>query len=161
MVGDPRRRLATVVLVTRVPRSSLPDGYFHVISCGIPETPIFLGDADRRHFVDLLERVERRHRWVCHAYCLMTTHYHLVVAASRADLSDGLCQLNGTYSRRFNRRHGRFGHLFAARFSVRLIDSDEYLHEACSYVLLNPVKARLCERIEDWPWAYRIGLSAA
>jgi REP element-mobilizing transposase RayT len=148
--------------MARVARTSLPDGIYHVVARGVPEMGIFLNDSDRSHFVRLLGHVESRHRWICHAYCLMATHYHLVLAATRVALSNGLCELNGIYARGFNQRHGRFGHLFADRFSSRLIESEEYLHDACSYVLLNPVKAGLCERVEDWPWSHsRIGLSSS
>lgn len=147
--------------MSRVTRSSLPDGLYHVVSRGIPETPIYLGDADRSTFLRLLRRVEAKHAWVCHAYCLMTTHYHLVVASTRDGLSDGLRELNGLHARGFNQRHGRFGHLFAERFSTRVIESEEYLHDACAYVLLNPVKAGMCDRMDEWPWSYsRIGLAA-
>jgi putative transposase len=105
---------------------------------------------------------ESRHAWICHAYCLMTTHYHLILEATRSALSNGLCELNGMYARLFNQRHGRFGHLFADRYSTRVIGSQEYLYEACSYVLLNPVRAGLCDRIEDWPWSHsRIGLGSS
>ena len=124
--------------------------------------PLFLGDADRTRFVRLLEQVGARHGWICDAYCLMSTHYHLVVETTRVALSRGLCELNGRYARNFNQHHGRFGHLFADRFSTRVIDSEEYLHEARSYILLNPVKAGLCSRIEEWPWSYsRIGLASS
>ncbi len=146
----------------RVSRRSLPDGLFHVVSRGVPEMEIYLDDVDRAGFVQLLERVASRHAWICHAYCLMSTHYHVVIESTRPALSNGLCELNGKHARRFNRRHGRYGHLFADRFAVRHLDSDEYLHEACSYVLLNPVKARICDRIEDWPWSFsRIGLASS
>ena len=51
------------------------------------------------------------------------------------------------------------GHVFAERFGVRVIDGEERVFETCAYVLLNPVKAGLCERVEDWPWSYsRYGL---
>jgi putative transposase len=58
------------------------------------------------------------------------------------------------YARRFNARHGLFGHVFSERFSARVIDTEEYLFDACDYVLLNPVNAGLCERVEEWPWSY-------
>ena len=63
-------------------------------------------------------------------------------------------------AREFNRRHHRFGHLFAERFTARVIEGDEYLFDACAYVVLNPVKAGLCLQPEDWPWSYsRYGLA--
>jgi REP element-mobilizing transposase RayT len=151
------------MVMARVARTTLPDGYFHVSGRGVDRRmPLFRDDADRRLFVSLLARAARRHRWTTHAHCLLSTHYHLVVEAKRHDLSSGLCWLHGTYARRFNRRHGHFGHVFAERFAARVIDTEEYLHDACSYVLLNPIRAGLCDRIEQWPWSYsRVGLAAA
>ena len=146
----------------RVRRTSLPEGYFHVISRGVYGTDVFRDSADRRRFLRLLEACEDRHGWTCHAFCLMTTHYHLVVETARVDLSRGVHRLNGRYAVAFNRRHGRFGHLFAERFTARVIESDAYLFDACSYVVLNPVHAGLCVRPEDWRWSYsRYGLAAA
>jgi REP element-mobilizing transposase RayT len=148
--------------VGRVPRSALEGDLFHVYARGVCETNLFAGDDDRRLFLQLLERTKRRHGWSCHAYCLLSTHYHLVLEARTSELSRGLCELNGSYARRANRRRDRFGHLFAGRFGARVIASEEYLFEACAYVVLNPVKANLCDRIEDWAWSYSaFGLAAS
>lgn len=139
----------------RVARTSLPDGYFHVTARGVAARgPIFVDDDDRDVFVRFIRRATRRHGWTCHAFCLMGSHYHLVVEAGRPALSSGLHWLNWIYATYFNRKQDRFGHLFAERFSTRVIESEEYLHEACAYVLLNPVKAALCDRVEEWPWSY-------
>jgi REP element-mobilizing transposase RayT len=61
--------------------------------------------------------------------------------------------LNGVYAQRFNRRHARYGHLFAGRYGSRVIEGEEYLERACAYVLLNPVRAGLCGQAADWPWS--------
>ena len=74
---------------------------------------------------------------------------------TRVNLSTGLKLLNSRYARRFNRRHNRFGHVFAERFQARVIESEEYLYDACEYVAQNPVAAGLCDAPEDWPWSYR------
>jgi REP element-mobilizing transposase RayT len=84
----------------------------------------------------------------------MGTHYHLVVEARRDALSAGLHRLHGQYAKDYNARRALFGHVFASRFSARVIERDEYLHDACTYVLENPVRAGLCDRIEQWPWSY-------
>ena len=145
----------------RVARSSLPDGNFHVFARGVAGGQIFRDDIDRSAFLRILAFCERRQAWTCHAFCLLSTHYHLVVETTRKNLSAGHHRLNGRYARQFNKRHGLFGHVFAERFSARLIESEEYLYDTCEYVLLNPVKAGLCDRIEDWPWSYsRFGPSA-
>ena len=146
---------ATVAVVPRVPRTSLPDGYFHVSARGVDRTtPLFRDVDDRTLFLRLLRRAVDRFDWTCHALCLMSTHYHLVLEATQPQLSSGFQWLNCVYAMHFNHRHGRFGHVFADRFSTRAIEGDEYMHEACAYVLLNPVKAGLCESVEDWPWSY-------
>jgi REP element-mobilizing transposase RayT len=148
--------------VARILRSTLPDGFFHVSVRGVYGADVFRSSSDRRLFLQLLRSCETRHRWTCHAYCLMTTHYHLVIEAERAALSAGMQRLNSRYAAAFNRRYDRFGHLFAGRFSARGIADEAYLYDACSYVVLNPVKAGLCERVEDWPWSYsRFGLDSS
>jgi REP element-mobilizing transposase RayT len=143
----------------RVNRTSLPDGYFHLVSRGVCGTEVFTDDEDRRGFLQLLRSTEQHFGWRCHAFCLMTTHYHLVVETTRENLSRGLHRVNGRYALRFNHRHGRYGHLFAERFSARVIADETYLYDACAYVVLNPVKIGLCEQVGDWPWSFsRFGL---
>jgi len=78
---------------------------------------------------------------VCHAYCLMDNHYHLMIETPQANLSRGMGQLNGIYTQRFNRKHGRVGHVYQGRFKSILVDKDSYLLELSCYVVLNPVRA--------------------
>jgi putative transposase len=147
----------------RVPRSSLPDGYFHVFSRGVARTRHVFEDADDRDlFVELAWRTAKRHSWDCFALCVLGTHYHAVVEARTKELSAGLQMLSWTYARAFNAKRGSFGHVFADRYSVRAIASEEYLYEVCSYVVLNPVRAGLCDRVEEWRWSYSAyGLTAS
>ena len=135
--------------------SSLPDGYFHVYARGVAGQPVFVDDDDRASFLAIFRICERRHDWTCLAITLLSTHYHAILETTRANLSTGLKLVNSRYARQFNRRHGRFGHVFAERFQARVIESDEYLYDACAYVVQNPVAAGLCDAPEDWPWSYR------
>jgi putative transposase len=131
----------------------MSDGLFHVTTRGGRRGDIFVDDVDRRAFLSLLGRVVSHHRWKCHAFCLMTTHYHLVVEATADDLSRGMQRLNGGYARRFNERHGTGGHLFGGRYRALAIESEEHLDAAREYVLANPVRAGLCRSVDDWPWS--------
>jgi REP element-mobilizing transposase RayT len=142
--------------MARVPRSSLPPyGYFHVYARAVAAAGLlFLDDDDRRRFVRLLWDVVRQHAITCHAFCLMGTHYHLVLETQRESLSSGVHRLNWLYAAGFNERHDRFGHVFSERFSTRAIESEDYLFDACAYVLLNPIRAGLCNRVDEWPWSY-------
>lgn len=137
----------------RILRTSLPDGFFHVTARGVDGAAIVRGEQDCRSYVSLLARTIRRYEWTCFAYCLMTNHVHLVVESGQPGLSAGVQYLHGTYALAFNRRHGRRGHLFGARFASWVIDTERHLWRACRYVYANPVRAGLCDRPQDWPWS--------
>ena len=137
----------------RVPRTQLPDGFFHVNTVAVAGMPAFFSDVDRIDFLRLLAECVRTYDWTFYAYCLMTTHYHLVVETPLPNLPLGMRQLNGKHARRFNRRHDRRGHLFEARFSAYAIQNERYLEASCRYVLENPVRAGLCSSARDWHWS--------
>jgi putative transposase len=138
----------------RRPRSALPEfGVFHVISRGVGRSAIVRDDLDREAFVHLESSTRREYDWICHAYCLMTNHYHLVVTAALERLSRGMHRLNSAYATRFNARYDRPGHLFQDRFASRLVPQDEDLLRVCRYVFDNPVRAGLCARADEWPWS--------
>lgn len=120
---------------------------------GVDDSPIYRDDDDRRFFVRLLRAACRDYDLECHAWCLMTTHYHMLLGASREMLSVGLRWLNGVYAQRFNRRHGRKGHLFGDRFWASVVEGDQHFPAACRYILLNPVRAGLCDLPEQWRWS--------
>jgi putative transposase len=140
--------------VPRVARSLLSDGTLHAWSRGAGPIAIFVDDVDRLAFLNLVHQVEDRFRWLIHAYCLMTTHYHVVVEAKRTALSDGMHRLNGRYALRFNTRHGRTGHLFQSRFGAKAVEGQDQLDAARAYVVENPVRAGMCEAPDEWPWTY-------
>lgn len=138
----------------RIARNQLPpEGIYHVTARGAAGLPIFLNDVDRLDFLSLLKAIAAACGWRCHVYCLMTTHYHVVIEASLEHLSLGMHQLNGRYAMRFNRRHDRRGHLFESRFSAWVIRDDEHLEATCRYVLDNPSRAGLVTA-EPWHWAW-------
>jgi putative transposase len=142
-----------VAYVPRQPRRELPDGVFHVAARGVNNEPIAVDDEDRLYFVGLLRRTSRRFGWQLYAYCLMTTHYHLLIGSTRNALSEGLRRLNGFYAQSFNKRHGRRGHLFGDRFSAFIVEGDDYFEAASRYILLNPVRAELCATAREWRWS--------
>jgi REP element-mobilizing transposase RayT len=128
-------------------------GFYHLIARGVVAGPIVMDDEDRRSFLTLLELTRARYRWRLHAFCLMTTHVHLVIETSEPNLSRGMQRLLSVYAQGFNQRWRRFGHLFADRFTSRLIEDEEYLAEVCRYVFENPVKAGVSRSPHDWPWS--------
>ena len=130
---------------------------YHVTSRGNARGDIYLSDDDRELFLDVLSHVVDRFKWVCHAYCLMGNHYHLMIETPQGNLSRGMRQLNGIYTQRFNRKHGQVGHVFQGRFKSILVDKDAYLLELSRYIVRNPVAAGMVEHVGDWPWSsYRV-----
>jgi REP element-mobilizing transposase RayT len=120
---------------------------------GNAKMAIYNDDEDRHRFLVTLERVVARYRIECHAYCLMSNHYHLVVGTTDPNLSSAIQYLNGKYAQWWNERHARVGHVLQGRFKGQLIQSDRYFVEACRYVVLNPVRAGLVKSVQDWAWS--------
>ena len=89
---------------------------YHVTSRGNARQDIVADDRDRWLFLSLLAHVVDRYGWLCHAYCLMDNHYHLLVETPQPNLSLGMRQLNGRYTQACNRQHDRVGHLFQGLF---------------------------------------------
>jgi REP-associated tyrosine transposase len=145
-------------------RIEVPGGYFHIATRSVYEKFAFGGVGDRTDFLDILNSVIESCGWLLKSYCLLGTHYHLILQTPAANLSVGMQMLNGRYAQRFNWRHGRRGHLFGERFYSVLIESDEHLFNALRYVARNPVEAGLCGAPADWRWSsFRAtaGLAAA
>lgn len=134
-------------------RIEYPGAIYHVTSRGNARLRIYEDDQDRRSFLRLLEEVVDRYHWLCHAYCLMDNHYHLLIETSDGNLSQGMRQLNGIYTQRFNRRHGKVGHIFQGRFKAILVDRESYLLELCRYVVLNPVRTGTVARPAQYAWS--------
>ncbi|MCL0076475.1 transposase [Dehalococcoidia bacterium] len=139
--------------MTRSLRIEYPGAVYHVTSRGNNRQDIFLDDDDRIVFLEIVHQICDRFNWLCHAYCQMTNHYHLLVETIDPTLSRGMRQLNGVYTQTFNRHHDRVGHLFQGRFKAILVEKDAYLLEVCRYVVLNPVRAKLVRSIKDWKWS--------
>ncbi len=145
-------------------RIEFPGAVYHVTCRGNAREKVFLVDPDRELFLSVLTQVVERFNWRCHAYCQMTNHYHLLIETVEPTLSRGMRQLNGVYTQEFNRRHRRPGHVFQGRFKAILVERDAYLLELARYVVLNPVRAKMVRRAQNWPWSsYRatVGLQDA
>ena len=134
-------------------RLEFPGALYHITSRGNAQQPIFLDDEDYHSFLQVLSVVMERFDWLCHAYCLMGNHYHLLIETPKGNLSRGMRQLNGHYTQMFNRRHQRVGHIFQGRYKAILVEKDRHLLSLCRYVVLNPVRAGLVNKPQRWRWS--------
>jgi len=132
-------------------RVEAPGAIYHVTSRAIE--PMFVNDADRERFLALLARQVRDHGWICHAYCLMSNHVHLLLETPEPTLATGMRTLLSRYARGFNGRQGRRGPLVERRYHALLIEKESHLLEVSRYVVLNPVRAGLCADPSEWLWS--------
>jgi REP element-mobilizing transposase RayT len=148
--------------MARAPRVNVGGAFFHVTCRGALGQTLFSSREEFMTFLKMVAKAAARHRWLCHGYCLMGTHYHLVLETTEPTLSQGMHMLNLGYARWFNRHTGGRGHVFEARFYSGLIAREEHLFETVRYVAVNPVRAGLCAAAADWPWSsYPVLLGAA
>jgi putative transposase len=137
-------------------RGNLAAGTYHVTTKSGGPIPIFHDDDDRTLFCMQLIQAMKGAQWVCRAFCLMSTHYHLLLDTPDNGLQVGMRHLNGCYAKWFNRRHGRVGHLFGERYYSGLVESDGHMLQLMRYLALNPVRAGLVTRPSEWYWgSYR------
>jgi len=141
--------------MTRHTRLDYPGCVHHVTARGVARTRLFADDFDRRCFVRSMERVFSESGVRCLAWALMDNHVHLLVETGEVPLSRVMHRLLQLHAQRFNRRHGRCGHLFQNRFRSDVVRRDAHLREAIRYVHLNPVRAGIVpgiESLERHPW---------
>ena len=134
-------------------RIEYPGAVYHITSRGNAKRSIYRGRADREAFLKTLKQVVDRFNWLCHAYCLMPNHYHLLIETVDPTLSRGMQQLNGVYTQTFNRKHARVGHVFQGRYKAILVEKEAYLLELSRYIVLNPVRAGLVRAAKGWKWS--------
>lgn len=139
--------------MARKPRLEFPGAIYHINHRGNHHEYIYRDDDDRKLFLKLLQTTIERMNWVCHAYCLMGNHYHLLIEIPEGILSRGMAWLNGVYTQKFNRKYGLTGHLFQGRFKSKPVEDNMQFLMAARYIVRNPQEAQIVEKAEQWPWS--------
>jgi len=138
----------------RRPRIRVPNTTFHVVHRGNNKAPTFFVPHDYALYLMLLEKACERYETQVHAYALMTNHVHLLLTSSLADgISRTMQYVAGRYGAALNFRLGRSGTLWEGRFRASLVDTDRYLLACYRYIELNPVRAGIVKRPQDYPWS--------
>lgn len=145
--------------MSRPLRISYEGAFLHITNRGASKRSVFLTDDDRDDFLRLLARANDRFGIEVNAFCLMHTHFHLVLKVPEGNLSEAMHQVKSTYVRNFNKRNGFDGPLFGDRFFSKLIETEGYAHRAVVYVERNPLEAGMVEDLPTYQWSsYRLFL---
>jgi REP-associated tyrosine transposase len=134
-------------------RVEYPGAFYHVTSRGNERKSIFRSKQDREKFLEYLQSASERYGAIIHAYCLMDNHYHILIETPDGNLSRIMQHINGAYTTYYNVKRQRSGHLFQGRFKAVLVQMDEYAKELSRYIHLNPVRAKMVARPEEYAWS--------
>ena len=126
---------------------------YHVVVRGVGRQLIFEDEADRKRFLDMVGRQRGKTGCEVLAWCLMENHVHLLLRAGMEEVSAFMQGLSIGYSKYFNRKYGRTGHLFQGRFASEAVDADEYLVAVVCYIHRNPVNAGFVKACGDYRWS--------
>ena len=138
-------------------RIEYPNAWYHVMNRARLGQDLFTDKDDRLYFIDLLQETAGMFNIRVTAYCLMLTHYHLLVKTPDANLSRFMRHLNGVYTQRYNARHKCDGTLFRGRYKSILVDADSYLLQLVRYIHRNPLRAGLVENLDQYTWSSHMG----
>ena len=138
--------------MSRPLRIEFPAAVYHVMNRGAAKQTTFHDSGDYQAFLDTVAEAHQRWAIEVFAYSLMRNHYHLCLRTPKGNLSRVMRHIDGIYTQRFNRRHGRDGTLFRGRYKAILVDADEYLLAVVRYIHLNAVEAGIVKLPEDYRW---------
>ncbi len=139
--------------MARKPRVHFPGALYHVMARGNQGQAIFTDDADRRRYLDLLQESQRRHNYRVYAYVLMGNHIHQLIQIGQAPLAKVMQNILFRYTRYWNAKYKKIGHLFQGRYKAILCDKGNYLLELIRYLHLNPVRSKLVQDPDRYPWS--------
>lgn len=139
--------------MSRALRVNYEGAFYHVMNRGRGKMNIFRSDKDIADFLRLIGECCQQYQVSVVAYCLMSNHYHLLLCTPHANLPDFMRQLNGVYTQVFNRRYKKDGSLFRGRYLALVVQCGFYLLRVVRYIHLNPLKARMVCKIDDYPWS--------
>jgi REP element-mobilizing transposase RayT len=126
---------------------------YHLMSRGNDGQDIYLNDDDRNLFLETISEMSERFEVDIFSYVLMSNHYHLLVRTNRANLKKAMQWFGTTYTRRFNNRNFKKGHLFQGRYKSILVQNDAYLMQLSCYIHRNPLRAGIVRRLIDYKWS--------
>ena len=123
-------------------------GHYHIINRGVEQRAIYLEPEDYEFFLDLLLKISRDYEIITHVFCLMTNHYHLLLETKQSNLSKALQYINDKYSKYFNKKYKRSGHLWQGRYKSYPLFDHAHFWVVAKYIERNPIKAGMVKQVD-------------
>lgn len=136
--------------MARPPRIEYEGAVYHVTARGNERRQIFFMEDDYEKFIYYLVETKKKYNINIHCYTLMRNHYHLIIETPEANLSKAMHYINSSYAGYINIKRRRSGHLLQGRYKSIIVDEDNYLLELSRYIHLNPVRAGMVQKPEDY-----------
>lgn len=151
-------------MAPRLPRVLVANHPHHIVQRGHSRQAVFEVESDRQEYLDDLHEKKTELGILVHAYCLMSNHIHLLLTPGEdvGAVSRLMKEVARRATRRWNVRKQRSGSLWESRFKSSVVQSERYLLACCRYIELNPVRAGMVCRPEDYRWSSyrgRMGLA--
>lgn len=125
-------------------------GHYHIINRGVERRNIFIEPEDYDYFLDLLLKMKKDYKVVMHVFCLMSNHYHLLLETTEDNLSKAIQFINDKYSKYFNKKYSRTGHLWQGRYKSYPLFDDAHFWIVAKYIERNPIKANMVSSIDSY-----------
>ncbi|WP_461206490.1 transposase [Clostridium sp. DL1XJH146] len=130
-----------------------PGATYHIMTRGNHRNYIFKDREDYLVYLNTLEEALKKYSGILYCYCLMTNHVHLVIETSEINISTIMKRINQLFTLYFNNKYNLVGHLFQGRYYWELIEEDRYVLEVSRYIHLNPVRANMVSKPEEYKWS--------
>ncbi|MDF2674054.1 MAG: transposase [Clostridiales bacterium] len=150
------------MVLSRKPRLEFKGAIYHVFQRGNNKEHIFCDPIEKGYFIKQIKDYMSVYNFELFAYVIMDNHYHLILRTNEAALNKIMHSINNVYSKFYNYRHKRTGHVFEERYNSKLVEDDAYLIWLLRYIHRNPVKAHMCDDVSKYKWSsdffYRKGI---
>ncbi|KUO77472.1 MAG: hypothetical protein APF77_06320 [Clostridia bacterium BRH_c25] len=139
--------------IARAWREEYKGGIYHVIAKGNNKEYIFKESVDKGYFIKQLKEYSKIMGYTVYGYVLMGNHYHLIIQTKDKKLQEIMHQINNKYSKYFNGKYNRVGHVFQGRYKAVLVQDERYILKLLRYIHQNPVRAGMCNRVSEYKWS--------
>lgn len=141
--------------MTNKRRENYPGAIFHITARGNHRNDIFKDDEDFQVYCSFLESaIEHfKGKFLIYCYCLMDNHVHILMKTEDLHIGNFIARVHSIYAKYFNTKYRYIGHLYQDRYHTEIIESDAQMLTTSRYIHLNPVRARMVTKPEEYKWS--------